>query len=189
MKTILLHCCCAPCAAYVINLLENTYSIVAYFYNPNIHPLHEYKKRQNELKRYSSKKRFPLIEGEYDERRWFKEVKEYRFMGERSLRCRRCISIRLEKTFEKAKEKSITVVGTTLTISPHKDSTMINEIGCELSKKFGIEFFVADFKKNDGFKKTIEISKIENFYRQKYCGCIYSNHPIYRVQLNNKIFR
>jgi len=154
--------------------------VVSFFYNPNIHPVKEYEKRREELKRYGTSKAFPVIEGEYDARQWFSAVKEMRFSGERSERCRRCIAIRLRRTFEKAKEESIETVCTTLTISPHKDAKMINEIGIGLSREYGLEFLVADFKKNDGFRKSLEISRAENFYRQRYCGCVYSAIPMYR---------
>lgn len=140
----------------------------------------EYVKRREELKRYGASKAFPVIEGEYDARQWFSAVKEMRFSSERSERCRRCIAIRLRRTFEKAKEESIETVCTTLTISPHKDAKMINEIGIGLSREYGLEFLVADFKKNDGFRKSLEISRVENFYRQRYCGCVYSAIPMYR---------
>ncbi len=176
----MLHSCCAPCAAYVVSLLERDFSVVSYFYNPNIHPKTEYLKRRDELRRYSTAKGFRLMEGEYDAKRWFDSVKKYRFLGEKSDRCRKCISMRLERTFEKAKEELIGTVCTTLTISPHKDANMINKIGRELSERFGIEFLVADFKKNDGFKKSLEISRSENFYRQSYCGCVYSSNLRYR---------
>lgn len=180
LKKILLHTCCAPCAGYVISLLEEDYSVTAFFYNPNIHPIKEYTKRREELLRYSASKGFMVHEGDYDTRRWFDSVKEVRFLGERSERCRRCITLRLRKTFEKAKEESIETVSTTLTISPHKDAKMINEIGRTLSEEYGISFLEADFKKNDGFRKSLEISRAENFYRQRYCGCVYSASPLYR---------
>ncbi len=185
MKKILLHTCCAPCAGYVISLLKKEYSITAFFYNPNIHPGKEYEIRRQELLRYAASKSFSIIEGDYDARRWFDCVKTERFRGERSERCRRCITLRLRKTFEKAKEESIETVGTTLTISPHKDAKMINEIGLGLSKEYGISFLVADFKKNDGFRKSLEISRAENFYRQRYCGCVYSRFPIYSGRRSN----
>ncbi len=164
----------------MISLLEKDYSVAAFFYNPNIHPKGEYIKRRDELSGYSASRNFAVIEGEYDVRRWFDYVKDMRFLGERSERCRRCITLRLRKTFEKAKEESIEAICTTLTISPHKDAKMINEIGLGLSKEFGISFLVADFKKNDGFRKSLEISRAENFYRQRYCGCVYSAFPMYR---------
>jgi predicted adenine nucleotide alpha hydrolase (AANH) superfamily ATPase len=171
---LLLHSCCAPCFGYVYELLEPQYNITSFFYNPNIAPLNEYKKRFEELKKFCGIKKTKLFAGEYDPRRWTSLVKEHRFSGERSERCRLCIEIRLRKSFEFALANSINTVATTLSISPHKDAGMINSIGKKLSLEFGIEFLEADFKKNDGFKKSLELSKVYGFYRQNYCGCIYS---------------
>lgn len=163
----------------MISLLEEKYSVTALFYNPNIHPIKEYAKRREEMLRFCASRDLHILEGEYNSRQWFDCVKSVRFLGERSERCRRCISFRLQHTFEKAKEESIETVCTTLTVSPHKDAKMINEIGLRLAKKYGIAFLVADFKKNDGFRKSLEISRAENFYRQRYCGCAYSASPLY----------
>ncbi len=185
-KSILLHCCCAPCAGHVQNLLGGEYEVVSFFYNPNIHPRREYEKRLDELRRFSRKKAFRLIEGEYDAGEWFRRVKERRFEGERSGRCRLCIAMRLERSFAKAAEESIGLVGTTLSISPHKDASMINELGRGLSARYGIGFFEADFKKNDGFRKSLDISRAEGFYRQNYCGCVYSRHSLYNPRHGGK---
>jgi len=173
-KKLLLHTCCAPCFSYVYELLKPTYNVISFFYNPNIAPLNEYNKRYNELKNFCDEKRIELYSAEHEARRWTSLVKKHRFLGERSERCRICYKIRLEKTFEFAKKNKISTVATTLSISPHKDAIMINRIGKELSREFGIEFLEADFKKNDGFKKSLELSKAYGFYRQNYCGCIYS---------------
>lgn len=173
-KKLLLHTCCAPCFSYVYELLKPTYNVISFFYNPNIAPLNEYNKRYNELKNFCDEKRIELYSAEHEARRWTSLVKEHRFLGERSERCRICYEIRLKKTFEIAKKNKINAVATTLSISPHKDAIMINKIGKELSMDFGIEFLEADFKKNDGFKKSLELSKAYGFYRQNYCGCIYS---------------
>ena len=151
----------------------------AFFYNPNIHPLPEYRKRLDELEGYAASTGFQMLFGDYDVREWVSLVKSQRFKGERSERCRRCIHLRLEKSFKKAMDLSIPMVGTTLTVSPHKDAEMINSIGRELSGLYGIEFLAADFKKNDGYRKSVEISRQHGFYRQNYCGCVYSLNPRY----------
>ncbi len=171
---ILLHSCCAPCSGYVFELLEPEYAITSLFYNPNIAPMKEYKKRLEELRNFCDLKKITLIEGEYDPGRWTGMVKEHRFSGERSERCRVCYEIRLRKSFECAAANNINIVATTLSISPHKDADMINDIGKKLAGEFGIEFIEADFKKNDGFKKSLELSRAHGFYRQNYCGCVYS---------------
>jgi predicted adenine nucleotide alpha hydrolase (AANH) superfamily ATPase len=171
---LLLHSCCAPCFGYVFELLESQYCITPFFYNPNIAPLNEYRKRFEEIKNFCITKKVKLFEGEYDARKWTGLVKEHRFSGERSERCRVCYEIRLRKSFEFAFTNNINMVATTLSISPHKDAEMINSIGKKLGSEFNLEFLEADFKKNDGFKKSLELSRAHGFYRQNYCGCIYS---------------
>lgn len=173
-KKLLLHTCCAPCIGYVYELLKDQFVVSAFFSNPNIMPADEYRIRYSELESYSRFKGFPLITEIPETKKWVKEVREFRFHGEGSERCWRCYEIRLESTFKKAAELKFDFVATTLSISPHKNAAKINEIGEKLSKKYGIEFYTADFKKNDGVKKSVEISKQNNFYRQNYCGCIYS---------------
>ena len=112
--------------------------------------------------------------GDYDARRWTGLVKPHRFKGERSERCWVCYEIRLEELFKHAVENGMDIVGTTLSISPHKDAVKINEIGTRLAQIYGIEFLEADFKKKGGFAKSVELSKEYGFYRQNYCGCVYS---------------
>ncbi len=171
---MLLHTCCAPCMGYVYELLKEKYVITAYFSNPNIMPAEEYRIRYSELESFSRLKGFPLITEIPDTKKWVKEVREFRYYGESSERCWKCYEIRLENTFKKAADLKFDIVATTLSISPHKNAAKINEIGKKLSQKYGIAFYSADFKKNDGVKKSVEISKLNNFYRQNYCGCIYS---------------
>ncbi len=127
-----------------------------------------------ELDRYSALKGYPVLKGEYDVRSWTDRVKKFRLLGERSERCWECYRVRLEKTFIVAKEHDYSVVATTLSVSPHKNADKINALGTELGGKFRIEFLEADFKKNNGYLRSVELSKINGFYRQKYCGCIYS---------------
>ncbi|HOO71117.1 MAG TPA: epoxyqueuosine reductase QueH [Spirochaetota bacterium] len=174
MKSILVHTCCAPCGSAVFEFLESTFRVAAYYYNPNISPVNEYKRRRDELINYCEKVSVPLLEGSYDLKKWVGAVKDYRFLGERSVRCHACYRFRLEETFKKAVSDGFDAVTTVLTISPHKDAAVINKIGVELEKKYGIEFVVSDFKKNNGFKRSLELSKTHGFYRQNYCGCIYS---------------
>ena len=173
-KTLLLHTCCAPCISHVHEVLSSQYDVTAYYFNPNISPVREYQKRLDELKSFASLRGFGLIEGDYPLKEWVSAVKELRYSGERSLRCWQCYRFRLEATFRKAKELKFDAVATSLSISPHKDAVMINRIGAELQGKYGIFFHSADFKKNDGYKKSVELSRRYGFYRQDYCGCVYS---------------
>jgi predicted adenine nucleotide alpha hydrolase (AANH) superfamily ATPase len=149
----------------------------------------EYSKRLEELRRFARDKGFPLIEGEYDARRWTSGVKHLRFLGERSERCRQCCRIRLERAFMVARDRGFGAVATTLSISPHKSAEMINAIGTELEKEYGVRFLESDFKKNGGYGKSVELSKAYGFYRQNYCGCIYSKVERDKTSSWNKIPR
>jgi predicted adenine nucleotide alpha hydrolase (AANH) superfamily ATPase len=173
-RTLLLHTCCAPCASYVYEYLSGSFDVSVFYYNPNIAPRHEYDRRLSELERYALHKGFPVIVGSYDAREWTGRVKNYRFLGERSKRCLECIRMRLEETFKKAGELGCAAVATALSISPHKDAAMINRTGKELEDRYGIRFIEGDFKKNDGYRKSVALSRVYGFYRQNYCGCVYS---------------
>ncbi|MFH0856541.1 MAG: epoxyqueuosine reductase QueH [bacterium] len=181
-KKMLLHCCCAPCAAYVVSVLEKDYNLTLFFYNPNIHPGYEYENRLHELKKFADMKNMELISGEYDMKNWFSKTAGREEDTERGERCRICYDARLRKTAEFAKENSFDFWSTTLTISPHKSAEMINKIGLDLEKEFGTEFLSADFKKKDGFKKSLDMSRQYDFYRQNYCGCLYSQVGRVRVK-------
>jgi predicted adenine nucleotide alpha hydrolase (AANH) superfamily ATPase len=148
--------------------------VTAFYFNPNIAPRQEYDKRLSELERFASLKRFSLEIGVYDAEGWCRRVSTYPFCGEKSERCGECYRVRLEEAFKKAAELGIDTVATTLTVSPHKDSSMINRIGKELESSRGIEFIAGDFKKKDGYKRSVEISRQYGLYRQNYCGCISS---------------
>lgn len=173
-QKLLLHACCAPCSAYVIQLLQKDYDVIGYFYNPNIHPEEEYQKRLAEEKKYFDKLNIELIEGLYDKERWFGLVKDHERDSERGERCWICYRLRLEQAGRFAKDNGYDVFTTTLSLSPHKDFAKIKQIGREIRSQYDIKFLEQDFKKHDGFKRSLEISKCENFYRQNYCGCIYS---------------
>lgn len=173
-KSTLLHSCCAPCLAYVYELLNDGYNIKVFYFNPNIYPTDEYNIRLEELKRFSEMKGFSLLIGVYNNEMWHDRIEPLKYLGEKSERCWECYSIRLEETFRKAMDLKVDNVATTLSISPLKDAVMINEIGKELERKYGIEFITADFKKKDGYKRSVELSNEYGFYRQNYCGCSYS---------------
>lgn len=177
-KKFLLHCCCAPCSAYVANLLKLKYKLTLFYYNPNIHPKIEYEKRLDEMKKFAKINKIDLIVGNYDMKFWFDKTKGYANEPERGRRCKICYYERLDEAAKYAKEKGFDIFGTTLSISPHKSAEMINSIGEELCKKYGVEFLKEDFKKKDGFKKSLQLSDEYNFYRQDYCGCLYSQMKI-----------
>ena len=174
MRKILLHACCAPCACYVVEKLAPLYDVSLFYYNPNISPPAEYEKRRDELFRFASIKNIPVVEQKPDRTAWACVVKEYILFGERSERCWRCYRMRLDAAFKAACTGGFDLVGTVLTISPHKDARRINEAGSALSASYGIDFLAEDFKKHDGFKKSLQLSAEYGFYRQDYCGCIFS---------------
>ena len=145
-----------------------------FFYNPNIHPLEEYQLRLEEMESYLDSLSVKLIVGEYDADQWFRAVKGREYEQEGGKRCELCYRMRLAKTVSIAQAQGFQQVTTTLTVSPHKKATIINRIGRELTDTGDVTFYEADFKKRDGFKKSCELSKKLGFYRQNYCGCIYS---------------
>lgn len=172
---ILVHACCAPCAAYCLEKLVNDgYKPTAYFYNPNIHPVEEHNRRLAELKRFTGEAGYPLIVKEDSPEAWQQAVKGLENEPEGGKRCAVCFEMRLEKAAIYAKENGFDTFTTVLTISPHKNSRTIHDIGRKLGEKHGISFLAEDFKKQDGFKKSLELSKKYGFYRQNYCGCAYS---------------
>jgi predicted adenine nucleotide alpha hydrolase (AANH) superfamily ATPase len=173
-KTILVHACCASCASYVLEHLARDYEVVTYFYNPNIYPESEFLHRLDEMKRVCEALAIPLIQGSYRVLRWWKEIEAYRGLPEKSERCWTCYRFRLEETAKKAAEIGITVFTTTLSVSPHKVYERIEAIGAEVASRYDIEFLAEDFKKKDGFKKSVERSKELHLTRQDYCGCIMS---------------
>ena len=168
---VLLHICCAVCASFSIQRLkEERFSVVGLFYNPNIHPWQEYEERRKMLEIIREKLNVEIIEAEYDVKRWFEEIKGHEADREGGLRCQICWRMRLEKTLFFMKKLNFDFFTTTLTISPHKNSKKIFEVGKSISPTF----LERDFKKKDGFKKAIEFSKKYNLRRQNYCGCVYS---------------
>lgn len=171
---LLLHICCVGCGVYISKILKKDYRVVLFFYNPNIWPESEYQKRLSEAEKIAKKLRLKLIIGEYNNKEWLQEIKGHEHDSERGERCRICYQSRLAKTVELAKRKNFRYFATTLTTSPHKDAKVISEIGKNLEKKFEVKFLDKDFKKQDGFKKSAEISRELGLYRQNYCGCEFS---------------
>jgi len=177
---LLLHSCCAPCSSYVLEYLSQYFSITVFFYNPNLHPEQEYQKRLNEQKRFIEqfpvKNKVNFIESIYEPNLFFQEVKGLEQQKEGGSRCLKCFYLRLEKTAQKANELNITYFTTTLTISPHKNAKALNQIGSEIAKKYQLSYLLSDFKKRDGFKRSIILSNQYHLYRQNYCGCIFSRN-------------
>jgi predicted adenine nucleotide alpha hydrolase (AANH) superfamily ATPase len=176
-KNLLLHVCCAPCSTHVIEELKAEYEITLFFYNPNVHPKEEYEKRLIESKRYAYKigiNQANFIEGEYDPINWFDFIKGLEDEPEHGKRCIKCFEMRLNRTAQYAKKNGFDIFACTLTISPYKKKDNINEIGKSIGERYKIAYLESDFKKRDGYKKSIELCKIHNIYRQNYCGCVFS---------------
>lgn len=177
-SSLLLHACCAPCSSAVLERLASHFKISILYYNPNITEEKEYQKRLEELQNFISKltTKYPIniIEARYEPKEFFQIAKGLEKEKERGKRCYKCYELRLEETAKVAKEKSFDFFATTLTLSPYKNVSWLNEIGENLSKKYQANYLYSDFKKKNGYKRSIELSKEYNLYRQDYCGCIYS---------------
>lgn len=175
---LLLHSCCAPCSSRCIEYLTNYFDITVLYYNPNISPEEEYNKRKEEqirfLKEFKSKNKIDFLDIEYNYDDFLNIAKGLEDVPEGGERCFKCYNLRLEKTAMIAKEKNYDYFGTTLTVSPYKNSQVLNKIGSELESKYSVKYLYSDFKKNEGYKRSIELSKQYNLYRQNYCGCVYS---------------
>jgi len=173
-QRLLLHTCCGPCSTHVIEILKNDYDLTLYFYNPNIYPKEEYHRRLDTVKKVSKEMNVPLVIEDYEPGIWNDAVKGLEEEQENGKRCEECFNLRLEVSAEYAKKNNYDLFATTLTISPYKDAQIINEIGKRLEGEYAIDFLDADFRKDNGYQRSIELSKQMGLYRQKYCGCIYS---------------
>lgn len=177
-SSLLLHSCCAPCSSYVLEYLSEYFEITVFYYNPNISPEEEFIKRVNEQKRLISemplKRNVRFIQGRYDCERFYEMAKGLERLKEGGERCFKCYRLRLEETAKAAKNGGFDYFTTTLSISPHKNAQLLNEIGKELGEKYCVNYLFSDFKKRNGYKRSCELSKLYGLYRQNYCGCIYS---------------
>lgn len=175
---LFLHSCCAPCSSYVLEYLSRYFEITVFFYNPNISPAEEYEKRVEEIRRMIGKMEFvhpvKLIEGEYDPQVFFRMAKGMEDIPEGGERCFGCYRLRMEEAARLAEEGNYDYFTTTLSISPLKNAQKINEIGEELSKIYKVSHLPSDFKKKNGYKRSIELSGEYDLYRQDYCGCVFS---------------
>lgn len=170
---LLLHSCCGPCSSYVLEYLSDYFDITLFFYNPNIQPAEEYEKRLSAqkqlLERAKYKNPVAFLAGEYEPQRFFEAVKGLENCREGGARCEKCFELRLSKVAEIAKKGGFDYFATTLTVSPHKNAVLINEIGGRYQN-----YLPSDFKKREGYKRSIILSKEYELYRQGYCGCIFS---------------
>ena len=176
-KKILLHSCCAPCSTAVIEKLSSEFDITILYYNPNIYPEEEYIKRKNEELKYieifnsKNEEKIKFLDCDYESEKFYEKTKGFENEREGGARCALCFRLRLEKTANLAKSNSFDIFGTTLTVSPHKNAEIINAIGLELEREYEIRYLVSNFKKQNGYKRSVELAKENNLYRQNYCGC------------------
>ncbi len=173
-QKILLHICCAPCASAVTEILAAGYKLELFFFNPNIHPAKEYQKRLVEVKKLASDFGIRLRVGDYDHEGWLAAVKGHEGQAEGGSRCELCFAFRLLETAKLARGSNIPLYATTLTISPHKNSYQVNRLGLAVAALTGQKFLAADFKENNGWQRSLILSRQLGFYRQKYCGCEFS---------------
>ena len=175
---LLLHACCAPCSSYVLEYLSAYFLITVFYYNPNIYPDEEYNKRvaaqKAFIERFPAKHPISFVEEDFDKERFDEVTKGLEKEPEGGKRCQQCFRLRLEETAKLAKEMQMDYFTTTLSISPMKNAQMLNEIGGALAKDYGISYLYSDFKKREGYKRSVELSKEYGMYRQDYCGCVFS---------------
>jgi predicted adenine nucleotide alpha hydrolase (AANH) superfamily ATPase len=183
---LFLHSCCAPCSSYVLEYLSQYYEITVFYYNPNIYPDEEYYKRVGEQKafiqRFSKKQGqmgrgfhpIGFVEGKYEKERFYQMAEGLESVPEGGERCFRCYALRLREAAQQARERQMDYFTTTLSISPLKNARKLNEIGEQLAEEYGVRYLASDFKKKDGYKRSVELSGEYGMYRQDYCGCVYS---------------
>ncbi len=178
VPTLLLHSCCAPCSSYVLEYLSDYFAVTVLYYNPNIYPAEEFRHRADEQKRLieSLPSKYPIsfIEGHFDSREFYEAVRGLEHIPEGGERCHACFRLRLEETARIAAENGFDYFTTTLTISPLKNAASLNKIGEETASRFGSAWLPSDFKKKNGYKRSVELSSEYGLYRQDYCGCVFS---------------
>lgn len=178
IPTLLMHSCCAPCSSYCIEYLSKYFNITLYFYNPNISYKEEFEKRALELKRLVNSMNLArpvnIVIEHYEPQEFYDIAKGLEDEPERGKRCEKCFNLRLNQSANYASKHNFDYFTTTLSISPHKNAELLNNIGRNLSAIYNIPYLYSDFKKKNGYKRSIELSNEYNLYRQNYCGCIYS---------------
>lgn len=176
--SLLLHSCCGPCSTSVLELLSDYFKVILLYYNPNIYPREEYYKRLEEqkkvLEKVSGRFEIKFLEGRYDPAEYFDAVKGVEQLPEGSQRCFNCYELRLKEAAQFAKKLNMDYFATTLSVSPYKNAQIINELGEKIAQEYEVKHLPNDFKKKDGYKKSVELSKSWNIYRQDYCGCPFS---------------
>lgn len=194
---LLLHACCAPCSSYCLEYLREFFDVTVFFFNPNITDGDEYHKRVLEEKRLieeynrqideqnfegmhsdSNARKINIIEGDYDPKAFYEAARGLETCKEGGARCRKCFELRLLETARVAKEEGFEYMTTTLTISPLKNAQVLNEVGEEAASRYGVTFLPSDFKKKEGYKRSIELSAKFGLYRQNFCGCVFSKNNI-----------
>lgn len=178
VPTLLLHSCCAPCSSYVLEYLSQYFQITVFYYNPNIYPESEYTKRileqQTLIGQMKSKNPISFMAGAYDKERFYAMAEGMETLKEGGARCMKCYELRLREAAEVAKKGNFDYFTTTLSISPMKNAVKLNEIGMRLAEEYQVAYLLSDFKKKNGYKRSIELSKEYGLYRQDYCGCEFS---------------
>ncbi|MGB9742372.1 MAG: epoxyqueuosine reductase QueH [bacterium] len=171
---LLLHICCGPCASVVVQRLKERYQLTGFFYNPNIFPAEEYERRRTAAARVADYWQIPLITGEYEHDRFLKAVAGLEAEPEAGARCPVCFELRLGVTAQQAVRSGFGFIASTLTVGPNKNAALVNSIGSRVGAELGIGFVAGDWKKQDGFRQSVEISRQLSLYRQHYCGCEFS---------------
>lgn len=188
---LLLHSCCAPCSSYVLEYLSSYFEITVFYYNPNIFPESEYTKRiweqQMLIDKLPAKYPVSFMAGRYDKERFYEMAEGLEHIKEGGERCMKCYELRLRETAEIAETAGFDYFTTTLSISPLKNAAKLNEIGAKLASEYGIAYLPSDFKKKNGYKRSIELSKVYGLYRQDYCGCEFSMGRQKRAERNNNV--
>ena len=180
-KRLLLHACCAPCSSYCLEYLREAFALTVFFYNPNLTEQEEYRRRVEEEKRLialmngqGGSSQIEILEGRYEPERFLEAAKGLETCKEGGERCVRCFALRLGETARVAAEGGFDFFTTSLTISPLKNSALLNRIGAQEGERYGVRFLPSDFKKNNGYLRSTQLSRLYGLYRQNYCGCIYS---------------
>ena len=188
VPTLFLHSCCAPCSSYVLEYLSQYFVITVFYYNPNIYPDEEYYKRVEEqkdfIRRFPSKHSIFFAEGAYNKERFYQMAEGLEDVPEGGERCFRCYELRLREAAGQAKIRGMDYFTTTLSISPLKNAQKLNEIGLALGEEYGVKYLVSDFKKKDGYKRSVELSREYGMYRQDYCGCVFSKQERAKILAN-----
>ncbi len=174
--SLLLHSCCAPCSSYVLEYLVKYFDITVFFCNPNMIHEEEFEKRHQEQVKINEiiNKDIKLVKVSYNPSEFYEAIKGYEHIPEGGERCTKCFDLRLSHAAEYAKKNNFDYFTTTLSISPHKNAMLLNTLGVEIGSRYGVNYLESDFKKKNGYKRSVELSLENNIYRQDYCGCVFS---------------